>query len=773
MFGMQINMVPKTVIAVDKNISSASSVKSGKSGKSGKSINDGVESNADNQSTHNNSTTTTSKFGGLFKSNSIRSGSISSGVSGAPSSHQRGMGAVTEEDGDSKQQPYQPEPLDLESYRQCLHWLQQTCRPVFMKELTQVNDVPVPITTENAKHPDLIGGSQQIQVGSWKQSQVQLVPVDRWGDPQDVLHEIQSLHKLRKCRQIIQLYGYLPSTSPTEEQIPALLLQQPSYGSLRQFIDHHFDSIQWPERYKLALDMAQGLRFLASQGVPCTLHSGNILVDSEGVAILTGFGGQNGHITSAPRQMTAQPSPSFQLVYMAPERLQGRGSYSSDWGVYSLGILLWELSSGRMPFDDIINRAEAGPRLAKNMDQLSSAIVKGLREETIPGTPEIYEQLFKMCWEAEASSRPPLEVVEETLQMLVVVEPMDMLMLPGEEMGMSISPIVSESIDGDALSIHTRSMSIRSVSPGPSHIKSNFARPQTLHEAVSVSNPDMTEWYILSGHDINSFAIVPTFSLECEITPIQTCLGHFLPTSLPILKELMDHDANLSLLATRSHQNCLHILLDRYLPIKNENGAAHLFTAVDLLLAAGVEVNARDCQGYTPLHSLMKNAKISSEDVNEVLLKLLAKGADTSIEAPRDGNVLAVAAKYLHFEATRTILARDLLASEPESIEKAIEACMTMTGRATDKFVNLRTKTRELLKLWTGTAGAPRREKTVLRILSDAGQVDSSGARMKCKVVHLAPQVQLDAANAYYETHIKRRREALLTNLGAFNGLSR
>jgi hypothetical protein len=238
--------------------------------------------------------------------------------------------------------------------------------------------------------------------------------------------------------------------------VPALLLQQPSYGSLRQFLDHHFDSIQWPERYKLALDMAQGLRFLTSQAIPCTLHSGNILIDNEGVAILTGFGVAGGLVTSAPSQMTAQPSPSSLMVYMAPEKIQKKGPYTPDWEVYALGILLWELSSGRMPFDEIVARAEAGPRLAKNMEQLTSAIAKGLREETVAGTPEIYEQLFKMCWESEPESRPPLEVVEETLQMLVVVEPMDMLMLPGDDLGMSGMSIstVGKSRTSMILSVH-------------------------------------------------------------------------------------------------------------------------------------------------------------------------------------------------------------------------------------------------------------------------------------------------------------------------------
>lgn len=269
----------------------------------------------------------------------------------------------------------------------------------------------------------------------------------------------------------------------------------------------------------------------------------------------------------------------------------------------------------------------------------------------------------------------------------------------------------------------------------------------------------MTEWFILSGHDLNGYQIVPTFSLECEITPIQTCLGHFLPSSLPLLKELLEQDVDTTLLAKRSLQNCLHILLDRYIPFKNENGSAHLFAALDMLLDLNVEVNAQDVQGYTPLHVLMKNPKISSDDVAEVLKRLLAKGADTSISVPRDGNVLALASKYLHFEAAKLILATDITASDPESIEKAIEACMTMTGRATDKFVNLRAKTRELLKFWTGAAGAPRRERLVIKVLNEAGIVDSSGMKTKCKVNKLAPPRQLEMATSYYESNIRKQRE--------------
>ncbi|KAF9345243.1 hypothetical protein BGX34_004910, partial [Mortierella sp. NVP85] len=94
------------------------------------------------------------------------------------------------------QQAPPPQELELQyptpavdDYRQCLHWLQQTCRPMFLKDLTQLVSVPVPITAANAKSPDKIGGTQDVQVANMKNVQVQVMPMERWGSPKEVLAE--------------------------------------------------------------------------------------------------------------------------------------------------------------------------------------------------------------------------------------------------------------------------------------------------------------------------------------------------------------------------------------------------------------------------------------------------------------------------------------------------------------------------------------------------------------------------------------------------------
>ena len=51
--------------------------------------------------------------------------------------------------------------------------------------------------------------------------------------------------------------------------------------------------------------------------------------------------------------------------------------------VYNVGILLWEISSGRIPF-------ESKPA----NDKLTSSIIHGTRETIVDGTPQKYFEIY-------------------------------------------------------------------------------------------------------------------------------------------------------------------------------------------------------------------------------------------------------------------------------------------------------------------------------------------------------------------------------------------
>ena len=54
--------------------------------------------------------------------------------------------------------------------------------------------------------------------------------------------------------------------------------------------------------------------------------------------------------------------------------------------IYSVGVLLWQISSGRQPFYDEGNNYDDA--------SLALAILNGKREETIDGTPVEYSKLY-------------------------------------------------------------------------------------------------------------------------------------------------------------------------------------------------------------------------------------------------------------------------------------------------------------------------------------------------------------------------------------------
>lgn len=101
------------------------------------------------------------------------------------------------------------------------------------------------------------------------------------------------------------------------------------------------------------------------------------------------------------------------IAFIAPELLvrptnnNDNIPYSKKTDIYSLGMLLWELTSGHQPFENYSCHKI-----------LPNHIIQGHREKIIPGTPKEYSDLYMKCWNAEPGERPCIEILHEELRKL-------------------------------------------------------------------------------------------------------------------------------------------------------------------------------------------------------------------------------------------------------------------------------------------------------------------------------------------------------------------
>lgn len=182
-----------------------------------------------------------------------------------------------------------------------------------------------------------------------------------------------------------------------------MVLQFAGRGSLRDYLSKHFDKLDWTKKLRLARDVASGINFIHLENI-ChhDLHSRNVLIDDKGKALITDFG-----LSRYLNKELSNNGVRGVVPYISPERLKN-APFDKSSDIYSLGVIMWELTSGYPPFD----------RDGENY-MLAFHITTGTREKVIPGTPLEYSELYQKCWDGEPSNRPPLSFILDTLDNLL------------------------------------------------------------------------------------------------------------------------------------------------------------------------------------------------------------------------------------------------------------------------------------------------------------------------------------------------------------------
>ncbi|XP_031132306.1 serine/threonine-protein kinase STY46-like isoform X1 [Ipomoea triloba] len=238
---------------------------------------------------------------------------------------------------------------------------------------------------------DVYKGSFRSQDVAIKVLRAELINEDT---QRDFAQEIYILRKVRH-KNIVQFIG-----ACTRPPLLCIVTEYMSGGSVYDFLHKQKGVFKLPAILKVAIDVSKGMSYLhGNKIIHRDLKAANLLLDENLVVKIADFGIARLQVESGV--MTAETGT---YRWMAPEVI-GHRPYDHKADVFSFGILMWELLTGKLPYE--------------HLTPLQAAVgvsQKGLRPTIPEGTHPMLADLLKRCWDQDSLLRPEFSDITEDLQ---------------------------------------------------------------------------------------------------------------------------------------------------------------------------------------------------------------------------------------------------------------------------------------------------------------------------------------------------------------------
>ncbi|CAK7346099.1 unnamed protein product [Dovyalis caffra] len=209
----------------------------------------------------------------------------------------------------------------------------------------------------------------------------------------------QEVFIMRKVRHknVVQFIG-----ACTRPPSLCIVTEFMSGGSMYDFLHKQKGSLNLQSLLRVAIDVSKGMHCLhENKIIHRDLKAANLLMDGNGVVKVADFG-----VARVQDQSGVMTAETGTYRWMAPEVIEHK-PYDHKADVFSFGIVLWELLTGKLPYEHL-----------SPLQAAIGVVQKGIRPEIPSHSHPKLVELLERCWQQDPLLRPEFSEILELLQQL-------------------------------------------------------------------------------------------------------------------------------------------------------------------------------------------------------------------------------------------------------------------------------------------------------------------------------------------------------------------